>query len=67
MARLSTEERKKLRSSTFALPGKREFPLEDKEHGEKALQLLPNSDTTPKEKARVRAAVHRKYPSIGKK
>lgn len=67
MARLKAEERKRLRSSTFALPGKREFPLEDREHGEKALQLLPDSHTTPAEKKRVRAAVRAKYPSIGTK
>jgi hypothetical protein len=67
MARLKAEERKRLRSSTFALPGKREFPLEDREHGEKALQLLPNSHTTSAEKKRVRAAVHRNFPSIGSK
>jgi hypothetical protein len=67
MARLSTEDRKRLRSSSFALPDKREFPDEDREHGSKALQLLPNSDTTPAEKAKVRAAVHRKFPSIGEK
>jgi len=67
MARLRADERKRLRSSTFALPGKREFPLEDEEHGRKALQLLPDSHTTPAQKKRVRAAVHRKYPSIGTK
>ncbi|MFP5230780.1 MAG: hypothetical protein ACLGXA_24450 [Acidobacteriota bacterium] len=66
MARLNAEDRKRLRSSSFALPDKREFPIEDREHGEKALQLLPNSDTTPAEKARVRAAVHRKFPTMGK-
>jgi hypothetical protein len=34
--------RKKMPASEFALPGKR-FPLSDKEHARKALQLAPRS------------------------
>jgi len=66
MARLSAQDRKRLRSSSFALPEKREDPINDIEHARKALQLLPHQKSSPDEKARVRAAVHRKYPSIGK-
>lgn len=64
MARLTTDERKDLPDSDFALPEKREFPLNDEEHGRKAIQLLPNSDTTPAEKAKVRSAVKEKFKDI---
>lgn len=43
MAKLTTEQRKNLGQDEFALPGKR-FPLNDKVHQEKALQLAPRSE-----------------------
>lgn len=43
MARLTTEERKKTPTKDFAGPG-RTFPLTDKEHDRKALQLAPRSE-----------------------
>ena len=64
MAKLTTEKRKDLPDSAFALPDAREFPLTDVEHGRKALQLLPMSHTTPEEKAEVRRKVKEKFPSI---
>lgn len=64
MAKLGTQERKDLPDSAFALPDEREFPLTDEEHGRKAIQLLPKSDTTPEEKAKVRAAVKQKFKDI---
>ena len=42
MARLTTEQRKSMSPSEYALPGKR-FPLNDKTHEEKAIQLAPTS------------------------
>ncbi len=42
MARLTTKQRNKLPNSAFAGPG-RSFPVNDKVHAEKALQLAPKS------------------------
>lgn len=64
MAVLSTEKRKSLPSDAFALPEEKEFPLTDVEHGRKAIQLLPQSHTTPEEKAEVRRKVREKFPQI---
>jgi hypothetical protein len=42
MAKLSTQQRKKMPAKEFALPGGR-FPVNDKVHQEKAIQLAPRS------------------------
>ena len=62
MARLSYQERKHLPSSTFALPGRR-YPIEDESHARNALARVAQHGNS-QEKAKVRAKVHRKYPSI---
>lgn len=58
MARLTAAARKRLPAKKFALPGGR-FPVNDKVHAEKALQLVGRSvkagNTTPAEAATVRA------------
>lgn len=64
MAKLTTSARKSLPSSVFALPGRR-YPIEDKSHARNALARV-SQHGTPEEKAKVRGAVHRKFPSIGK-
>jgi len=69
MSVLSIEARNALPSSSFALPGKRMFPIHNRAHGQKALQLLPRAisagSVTSAEAAQVRAAVHRRYPNMG--
>ena len=65
MAKLTTEARKKIPEKSFALPGRR-YPIEDASHARNALARVSQHGTS-EEKARVRAAVHRKYPGIGKK
>lgn len=65
MAKLTTAARKALPTSTFALPGRR-YPINDPNHARNALARVSQYGDS-REKARVRAAVHRKYPSIGKK
>jgi len=65
MAKLTTAARKKLPTSTFALPGRR-YPLPDRSHAANALARV-SQHGTPAEKAKVRAAVHRRYPTMGKK
>ena len=64
MAKLTTKARKALPTSTFAGPD-RSYPVPDKSHARNALARVSQFGS-PAVKARVRAAVHRKYPSIGK-
>jgi hypothetical protein len=66
MAKLTAKKRNALKSSSFAEPGKRAYPIQDASHARNALARV-SQHGTPAEKAKVRAAVHRKYPSIGKK
>lgn len=66
MARLSRKKRKRLKKSQFAIPSKRKYPINDKAHARNALSRV-SQHGSPAEKRQVRAAVKRKYPSIGKK
>jgi hypothetical protein len=70
MAKLTTKARSKLKSSSFAVPSKKpgsgSYPIPDASHARNALARV-SQHGSPAEKAKVRAAVHRKYPSIGKK
>lgn len=66
MARLSRKKRKRLKKSQFAIPSKRKYPINDKAHARNALSRV-SQHGSPSEKKQVRAAVRRKYPSIGKK
>lgn len=75
MAKLSYAARKKLPAKSFAIPGsaagkarkaKGSYPIEDEAHARNALARVSQFGS-PEEKARVRAAVHRKYPNIGRK
>ncbi len=65
MAKLTTKTRNAIPTKSFALPGRR-YPIEDKSHARNALSRV-SGNGSPAEKAKVRAAVHRKYPDIGKK
>lgn len=65
MAKLTYQERKHIPKKDFALPGGH-YPIEDKAHARNALARVSQFGT-PEEKAKVRLAVHRKYPEIGKK
>jgi hypothetical protein len=62
MAKLTAKRRKSLKKSSFALGGRR-YPIHDKAHARNALARV-SQHGSPSEKARVRAAVRRKYPSI---
>lgn len=62
MAKLTTEDRKKITPKNFALPGGR-YPIEDASHARNALARVAGNGTA-EEKAKVRAAVKRKYPGI---
>ncbi len=60
---LTTNKRDDLPDSAFALPGRR-YPIHDKNHARNALARVAQYGT-PEEKAKVRAAVHSRYPDIG--
>lgn len=73
MAVLTTKTRQRLPSSSFALPGKGEgkkgagagsYPIPDPSHARNALARV-SQHGSPAEKARVRAKVKAKFPSIG--
>lgn len=59
MAKLTTNQRNSLPSSSFALPGRR-YPIEDKGHAKAALGRVAEFGT-PEEKAKVRGAVARRF------
>ena len=63
MAKLTARARKALPAGTFAGPD-RSFPIENASHARNALARV--AGRSPALKARVRGAVHRKYPGIGK-
>lgn len=65
MAKLTYSERKRMHRNEFAIPEHRAYPIEDKAHARNALARVSQHGSS-KEKARVRAAVHRRYPGIGK-
>lgn len=62
MAKLTVAKRKKIPAKDFALGGGR-YPIEDASHARNALARI-SQHGTPAEKKKVRAAVHKKYPSI---
>jgi len=63
---LSTRDRKKLTKKSFALPGKRKYPIPDKGHARNALARVAQHGALG-ERRKVKAAVRRRFPSIGKK
>lgn len=64
MAKLTTRQRNKLHKTTFALPSQRKYPINDKTHARLALAMVA-AHGTAYEKRLVKAAVHRKFPTIG--
>jgi len=76
MARLKAKQRKRIKTKNFALPSKAKtakakakpgnYPIPDLAHARSALRLVGMHGTSS-EKARVRAAVYRKFPQLKKK
>ena len=64
MAKLTTKGRNAIKTSNFALPGKRAYPVEDAAHARNALSRVSQFGNSS-EKATVRAKVHAKFPGIG--
>jgi len=65
MSKLTAAARKHIPAKNFAGPD-RSYPIEDANHARNALARVSQFGSAAV-KARVRAAVHRKYPNIGKK
>lgn len=61
----NTKNRKKLGKKSFALPGQRKYPIPDKAHARNALARVAQHGTK-EERKKVRAAVHKRFPGIGK-
>ena len=63
MARLSASQRRNLPRGDFALSKQRKYPINDRSHARNALARVSQYGS-PAQKARVRAAVRRRYPGI---
>ena len=63
MAKLTTAARKAIPTKSFAGPN-RSYPIEDASHARNALSRVSQFGS-PALKAKVRAKVHAKFPSIG--
>jgi hypothetical protein len=64
MAVLTTQTRNAIPKAEFAIPETRSYPIHDEAHARNALARVSQFGSES-EKARVRAAVHRKYPNMG--
>ncbi len=62
--KLTANGRDHIKGKNFALPGDR-YPIHDASHARSALSMVAQHGSSA-EKATVRAAVHSKYPGIGK-
>lgn len=63
MAKLTSKQRNRLKSSEFAEPGKRKFPINDRNHAKNALARVSQFGSSS-EKAAVKRKVHSKFPGI---
>jgi hypothetical protein len=66
MPKLTAKKRNALPEKSFAEPGKRKYPIENSNHAKNALARVSQFGTEA-EKKEVRAKVHARYPTIGKK
>lgn len=63
MAKLKNSTRKRMKATSFALPGQKKYPIPDKTHARMALAMVAAHGTAT-EKRKVRAAVKKKFPTI---
>lgn len=63
MAELTYQQRERLPDSAFVYPEERKYPIHDEAHARNALARV-GTFGSPAEIAKVRAAVHKKYPQI---
>lgn len=57
--------RKRLRASVFALPKQRKYPIPDASHARNAIARVAKASASTK--AKVYAAVRRKFPALAKR
>jgi hypothetical protein len=62
MAPLTYKHRKELKTSSFALSGKRKFPIEDAAHARNALARAHFA--SPAEQAEIKRKVKARFPNI---
>ncbi len=62
MAKLNAKKRNALKSSTFAVPSERKFPINDRSHAANAKARASGT----KYQGTVDRAVAKKYPTMGK-
>jgi hypothetical protein len=65
MAKLTARARNTLPAKSFAGPD-RSYPINDMSHARNALSRVSQFGS-PELKSKIRAAVHKKFPGIGKK
>lgn len=58
MSKLTTKQRKGMRNSTFAVPSRRAFPINDRAHARAALRLIGHAHSASEKRA-IRAKAHR--------
>lgn len=63
MAKLTSKARKDLPKKSFAVPSKKAYPINDKNHARNALARVSQFGS-PAEKKQVKAAVKQKFPGI---
>lgn len=63
LADLTAAKRKSLPKASFAVPGRRAYPIHDEAHARNALARVAQHGT-PSEIARVKAAVRKRFPNI---
>jgi hypothetical protein len=63
MGELSYAKRKRMRSSSFALPRERKYPINDLAHARNALARV-SAHGTRKEQAIVKRKVYKRFPSL---
>lgn len=61
--KLTAAERGKLKSSDFALPKDRAYPMHTVEHARDSMSRADQS-ASPDERSKVRAAVQKRYPKL---
>jgi len=65
-SKLTYAQRQELPDSAFVYPAERKYPIHDLAHARNALARV-SANGTPEEKAKVMAAVYRKYPELKNK
>jgi hypothetical protein len=63
MAKLNAAKRNSLKAGSFALPGKRKYPIPDASHARNALSRAAHN-ASPAEQKTIRRAVKNRFPAI---